>query len=114
MSSGEADLADRLSEFDEFYRSKLKVKLFEKYGNENESFKKVNKRFEQMIDYNVPHGKKLRGLCAYASLMSLIGSSDCPVSYDRERLIEQAKAVGWCIEFVSHFHPLISLLKRII
>jgi hypothetical protein len=103
---------DRLKLFDEFYLNKLKPKIFEKYKNDIECIKKITDRFESMIDYNVPHGKKLRGLCAYESLIELLDlneidpaqNKDKAFNYDVESLIDQAKAIGWCIEFViKHF-----------
>jgi hypothetical protein len=102
---------DRLKLFDEFYSNKLKPKLFERFAGQTECIKNVNDRFENMIDYNVPHGKKLRGICAYESLVNLLDLSETdsswnqskqlPANYDANCLIEQAKAIGWCIEFVS-------------
>lgn len=85
-----------LKAFDEFYKNKLKHRLFEKFSNEPLCIKKVNERFEFMIDYNTPHGKKLRGLCAFESLLYLAEEAQRD-----EALIEQTKAIGWCIEFVS-------------
>ena len=55
-----------------------------------------------MIDYNVPHGKKLRGLCVYESL-SLLIDKNANESQTKE-LLDQAKAIGWCIEFVSYLN----------
>jgi len=101
---------DRLKLFDEFYLNKLKPKIFEKYKNDIECIKKITDRFENMIDYNVPHGKKLRGLCAYESLINLLDlnendpahNKDKVLNYDVDSLIDQAKAIGWCIEFVIY------------
>ena len=115
--------SNSLKEFDEFYVNKLKPKLFDVYEREPECIRQVIARFRHMVDYNVPHGKKLRGLCAYESLLHLIGM-DRSVSidpsessthnnneneyinaklkdYDLNRLVDEAKAIGWCIEFVS-------------
>ena len=108
---------NHLKEFDEFYESSLKIKLFEIYydGTHPECIKKIIDRFKYMVDYNVPHGKKLRGLCAYESLLHLVGldhkdrENDCNYlkikNYDSRKLTAEAKAIGWCIEFVSKdFH----------
>jgi hypothetical protein len=101
MSVSSSSLTNSLAELDEFYQTKLKQKLLELFKHEPACLQKVANRFEQMIDYNVPHGKKLRGLCAYESLLCLIDhQNSSAVNFDRERLIEQAKAMGWCIEFV--------------
>lgn len=87
-------------EFESFYKNKLKQKLFEKFGNESFCIKKVNERFEQMLDYNVPHGKKLRGICAFESVVHLLDLNNPTDHYNIPSLLEQAKAIGWCIEFV--------------
>jgi len=98
--------ASNLAVFDEFFVNTLKPRLFNKYAtqqkdgqqqpNQQQGVLKVIKRFEEMVDYNVPHGKKLRGLCTYESLKSL--TSDKEVSTD---LINQSKSIGWCIEFMQ-------------
>lgn len=84
-----------LEEFDEFYEAKLKYRLFSNYLKQPQCILDVNKRFEEMIDYNVPHGKKLRGLCVYESVLELVEEEK-----QNEILMDQAKAIGWCIEFV--------------
>lgn len=85
-----------LAEFDAFYKLKLKPALFKDYDSEPECIKQIIRRFDHMVDYNVPHGKKLRGLCVYESFLILNKhNSHC------EKLIDQAKAIGWCVEFVS-------------
>ena len=84
----------RLTEFDDFYKTKLKVKLFQDYEKEPECVKNIIKRFDSMIDYNVPHGKKLRGLCVYESFCILNENNENP------EILDQAIAIGWCIEFV--------------
>jgi hypothetical protein len=104
---------NNLKEFDEFFKSKLKNKLFEIYHKEEQSecIKKVIDRFRAMVDYNIPHGKKLRGLCSFESLLHLVGLDInkqpyeskylSEKNYDPNKLVEEAKAIGWCIEFVS-------------
>ena len=99
-----------LDEFDEFYKTKLKPILLNKnYDNETKCIKDVIDRFEKMVDYNVPHGKKLRGLCVYESFLHLLDLNENKNNnnlgklndYDLNQLIEDAKAIGWCIEFVN-------------
>ena len=103
-----------LNDFNAFYESQLKNKLFEIYYNNEQPkcIKQVIDRFKIMVDYNVPHGKKLRGICAYESLLHLVGldanadqhhesSYLSARNYDKNQLIDEAKAVGWCIEFVG-------------
>ena len=98
-----------LDEFDEFYKTKLKPILFKNYDNETKCIKDVIERFEKMVDYNVPHGKKLRGLCVYESFLQLLDLNESKNEknlgningYDLNFLIEDAKAIGWCIEFVN-------------
>jgi len=114
--------SSNLKEFNAFYESKLKNKLFEIYYDEKQSkcIKAVIDRFKIMVDYNVPHGKKLRGMCAYESLLHLVGldmNSQIYESkylrernYDPNKLIDEAKAIGWCIEFVC-FDKKIMILK---
>lgn len=89
-------MASILEQFDEFYVAKLKDRLFATYVNQPQCILDANKRFEQMIDYNVPHGKKLRGLCVYESVLLLLEAEK-----QNEELMDQAKAIGWCIEFVN-------------
>ncbi len=91
-----------LKEFDKFYHTELKPKLFEKYSNETECIVKITKRFDLMVDYNTPHGKKLRGFTAFESLAHLMDQKKLENhNYDHLNLINQAKAIGWCIEFVN-------------
>ena len=87
-----------LAEFDDFYETKLKSKLFEEYENAPECIRNIIKRFDSMIDYNAPHGKKLRGLCVYESLSLLVEDRD---TLTKSKLLDQGKAIGWCVEFVS-------------
>ena len=84
--------------FDDFYTITLKPKLIAGYASDPECLDKIIRRFEHMVDYNVPHGKKLRGLCVYESFLNLIENEKEKVD---TKLIEQAKAIGWCVEFVS-------------
>lgn len=86
--------AEFLKNFDEFYANKLKQELFKTIQNEPECIQEIIRRFETVTDYNAPHGKKLRGLAAYESLVSLTDT-------ENDNLIDQSKAVGWCIELVS-------------
>jgi hypothetical protein len=88
----------KLAEFDDFYLNSLKPKLIREYSGEVECLRKITERFERVMDYNVPHGKKLRGLCVYESFLNLLEGS---VSQVDARSIEEAKAIGWCVEFVS-------------
>lgn len=91
-------MASILEKFDQFYATQLKNRLFARYKNQPNCILDVNKRFEDMIDYNVPHGKKLRGICVYESVLQLIENEE-----QNEVLMDQAKAIGWCIEFVFFF-----------
>lgn len=86
----------KLKEFDEFYKTRLKSRLTDMYAGEPACVQKVIDRFDYMMDYNVPHGKKLRGLCVYESFLNLVADKQVTLLE-----IEQAKAVGWCVEFVS-------------
>lgn len=47
-----------------------------------------------MIDYNVPHGKKLRGMCTFESY-AILSNNEAPAGF-----VDKAKALGWCIELV--------------
>ena len=96
--------SDRLKEFDDFDKDRLKPTLSKKYALDGygPSLRQVLNRFDQVIDYNVPHGKKMRGLCTYDSVNKLIasGANKFLQEADQDKLLEQSKAVGWCIEFV--------------
>ncbi|CAF0855251.1 unnamed protein product [Brachionus calyciflorus] len=106
MSNDLTTKSNRLHEFDEFYQNKLKQKLLQRFNLEPKCIQNVIKRFDEMIDYNVPHGKKLRGLCVYESFLHLMDiDPQDPKStfnnFDSNVLIDQAKAIGWCIEFLQ-------------
>jgi geranylgeranyl pyrophosphate synthase len=76
------------SKFDDFY-AELKTTLLTNY--QDESVRKALEHLDKVIDYNVPHGKKLRGLCTYESYLVL----------NNEKTDEnKAIALGWCIELV--------------
>lgn len=95
---------NRLKEMDEFFKTKLKARLFKDYSNEPLCIRKVIDRFDNMIDYNVPHGKKIRGLCAYESISLLLNLNFDDENFNRsDLLVEQALAVSWCIEFVCNY-----------
>ncbi len=92
---------NRLKEMNEFYKKILKPRLFKDYAQEPACIKNVVDRFDGMIDYNVPHGKKIRGLCVYESLSILLNLNLDDESSEKDNtLIEQALATAWCIEFV--------------
>lgn len=55
------------------------------------------KHFEQAIQYNIPHGKKIRGLSAVSAYKKLIGESNGLTAKNKE----MANLLGWCIEMVS-------------
>ena len=55
----------------------------------------VSKHLAKCIQYNVPNGKKNRGLAVPATLKLI--KPDCTPEEIRE-----AYVLGWCIEFVSH------------
>jgi hypothetical protein len=88
----------KLAEFDSFYVNRLKPKLIAEFAHDATCLQKIVDRFERVMDYNVPHGKKLRGLCVYESFLNLLDGSAGHVS---GRSVEEAKAIGWCVEFVS-------------
>lgn len=54
------------------------------------------KHFEQAIQYNIPHGKKIRGLIAVSAYKKLIGANN--LTTKNKELIH---LLGWCIEMVS-------------
>ena len=51
--------------------------------------------FQQVCEYNVPHGKKNRGLTVVSSYRSLVGDKV------NEEDLKCAEVIGWAIEFVS-------------
>ena len=92
----------KLKEFDQFYYNNIRPKIMESYFNEPECIKNIISRFENMVDYNVPHGKKLRGMCVYESFLNLLIEDEID-----QNSIQEAKAIGWCIEFVFYKNYLI-------
>lgn len=101
-NSAKLNSANRLKEMDAFYKQTIKSRLFKEFPEEPLCIRHVIERFDGMIDYNVPHGKKIRGLCAYESLAILLNLNldDENAQADRN-LMEQALAVAWCIEFLQ-------------
>jgi hypothetical protein len=96
---------DKLKEFDGFFLNELKPVLLAKYSDDNNALiKQLMSRFESVIDYNVPHGKKMRGLCTFESVDYLLAANSSKSSSDDDKLLllKQSKALGWCIEFVIY------------
>lgn len=93
---------NRLKEMDAFFRDILKARLFKDYTKEPACIRNIIERFDGMINYNVPHGKKIRGLCVYESLSILLNLDLDDEKCDRDNLlIEQTLATAWCIEFLQ-------------
>ena len=53
------------------------------------------KYVQEMMDYNVPHGKLTRGLTVIATLKSLRGGELSPADFRR------AAVLGWCVEWLQ-------------
>jgi len=53
------------------------------------------KYIQEMMDYNVPHGKLTRGLTVISTLKSLKGDKFTPVDFRR------AAVLGWCVEWLQ-------------
>lgn len=58
----------------------------------------VTKRFVKVLQYNVPTGKKVRGLSAVVAYKML----EKPENLTPEN-IKLANILGWCVELVSTF-----------
>ncbi|RWS01706.1 isoprenyl diphosphate synthase-like protein [Dinothrombium tinctorium] len=54
--------------------------------------------FDKVLQYNVPHGKKNRGMAVPASFAMLASDKDLT-----EENIELSRIVGWCIEFMQAY-----------
>lgn len=54
------------------------------------------KHFEQAIQYNIPDGKKIRGLIAVSAYKQLIGENNLSAKNKKN-----VHLLGWCIEMVS-------------
>ena len=91
-------MENSLNKFDDFYHE-IKRTIVSHYGNEDESIKKALNHLEKVIDYNVPFGKKLRGLCTYESSLILLNNQSSNM------METKAKALGWCIELVNIYPP---------
>jgi len=93
---------ERLKELDAFFNQTIKARLFKDYANEPDSLKNIIERFSFMVDWNVPHGKKLRGLSAYQSVMILLDIDlEQTDNKNNHHLIEQSLAISWAIEFLQ-------------
>ncbi|CAD5120962.1 DgyrCDS9508 [Dimorphilus gyrociliatus] len=79
--------------FDEAYR--MCVHYLETLHAEDEHMKIVLKRFRECNDYNVPGGKKTRGLTAVRSMASF---KEVPPNDIEYRI---AGVVGWCLEWLQ-------------
>lgn len=54
----------------------------------------INKHLSKCLQYNVPNGKKNRGLAVPATFKQM--KPDCT-----EEELKEAYILGWCVEFVS-------------
>lgn len=54
----------------------------------------TSKRFDDALEYNIPHGKKARGLLVLNTYQAMAKVYD-------EKDLEQACIMGWCVEMVS-------------
>lgn len=86
-------MSTSLTNFDSFFQD-LKNAMLNDFQHEP-NLKTTLERLEKMIDYNVPHGKKLRGMCTYESF-AILSNNEAPIEY-----INKAKALGWCIELLQ-------------
>jgi geranylgeranyl pyrophosphate synthase len=89
-------MENTLKKFDDFYHE-LKKTIISHYRDDDDSSLSINKalnHLEKVIDYNVPFGKKLRGLCTYESFLILQNNES------NENMEVKAKVLGWCIELV--------------
>lgn len=57
--------------------------------------------FFKALDYNVPHGKKIRGLTVVIAYKDLMVNE--PLTPEKVRL---AHLLGWCVEIVSTFNSI--------
>lgn len=93
---------NRLVEMDEFFHSKIKPRLFKDYSKEPSCIRDIVSRFDFMINYNVPHGKKVRGLIVYEAWATLQNINLESIDYDKDsEANEQTLAIAWCIEFLQ-------------
>lgn len=85
---------DELGEFDKLFPELVEC-LNEGCSKEKE-LDKVLKWFKEVSEYNVPHGKKNRGLSVIASLRCFKET----LSEEEEKI---ARILGWCIEWFQAF-----------
>ncbi|XP_022096427.1 farnesyl pyrophosphate synthase-like isoform X2 [Acanthaster planci] len=55
-------------------------------------------RFEKMMDYNIPHGKRNRGLTTVASFRYLASASQAT-----DANLHKAMVLGWCVEWLQAY-----------
>lgn len=79
----------------EYFNTAIVHNLMESLGKKSTTI--AAKHFEQAIQYNIPHGKKIRGLSAVSAYKKLIGETDILTAKNKE----MAHLLGWCIEMVS-------------
>ncbi|XP_077978203.1 farnesyl pyrophosphate synthase-like [Glandiceps talaboti] len=65
---------------------------------ENKEIGDAMKRFKDVIEYNVPGGKRNRGLTVISAYRSLVGEPD--ISTDD---VKCAMVLGWCVEWLQAF-----------
>ncbi|XP_070566291.1 farnesyl pyrophosphate synthase-like [Ptychodera flava] len=83
--------------FDNFYRE-LSSTLIQR-SIDNFEVQDAIDRFKIVLDYNVPFGKKNRGLTVVASYRALARPEDL----ENEDCLKRVMAVGWCVELFQAF-----------
>ncbi len=56
----------------------------------------MNKHLSKVVQYNVPNGKKNRGMSVPVSYKMMV-----PEAERTEESVRLANVLGWCVEFVS-------------
>ncbi|XP_031630990.1 farnesyl pyrophosphate synthase-like [Contarinia nasturtii] len=67
-----------------------------KFTSSQYELRDASKHFAKALEYNVPHGKKIRGLTAVIVYKDLFGKHGLTPKH-----IQQAHILGWCIELLQ-------------
>lgn len=92
--SKKARVDSELEKFDEVFPEL--VELLVNPGLKDSEIQDANKWFREVLEYNVPHGKKNRGMFVVMAYRFLVQN---PMEED----IRIARILGWCIEMLQAF-----------
>ncbi|OQV20123.1 Farnesyl pyrophosphate synthase [Hypsibius exemplaris] len=98
MAKGEGRKGDALTEMESFDKTFAYILDELTTADQDPGVKEALVWFRRVLEFNVPHGKKNRGLSVVATYKLLKRSSHIPEEDD-----QQAAILGWCVEMLQAF-----------